>query len=133
MTAHPDGRIHGIHTVGVPVTDQAAALAFYVDVLGFETRRDVPLPQPGARWVEVAPPGSAVTVALVRAGDHDAAGRETGIRFTTTDAASLHARLAAAGVAVDELLTWPGVPPMFAFRDADGNGMEIVESGRTDR
>jgi len=25
------------------------------------------------------------------------------------------------------VLRWPGVPPMFAFRDADGNGMEIVE------
>jgi len=25
------------------------------------------------------------------------------------------------------VLRWPGVPPMFAFRDPDGNGMEIVE------
>jgi lactoylglutathione lyase len=25
------------------------------------------------------------------------------------------------------VLRWPGVPPMFAFRDQDGNGMEIVE------
>jgi len=22
---------------------------------------------------------------------------------------------------------WPGVPPTFAFRDPDGNGMEIVQ------
>ena len=27
----------------------------------------------------------------------------------------------------DEVLRWPGVPAMFAFRDGDGNGMEIVE------
>jgi lactoylglutathione lyase len=32
-------------------------------------------------------------------------------------------------VDVDEVLRWPGVPPMFAFRDADGNGMEIIEQG----
>jgi hypothetical protein len=25
------------------------------------------------------------------------------------------------------VLRWPGVPPMFAFSDQDGNGMEIVE------
>jgi hypothetical protein len=30
---------------------------------------------------------------------------------------------------VDELLRWPGVPPMFAFRDQDGNGLEIVGRG----
>jgi lactoylglutathione lyase len=28
---------------------------------------------------------------------------------------------------VDELLAWEGVPPMFAFRDPDGNGLEITE------
>ena len=24
---------------------------------------------------------------------------------------------------------WQGAPPMFAFRDRDGNGLEIVEGG----
>jgi hypothetical protein len=24
-------------------------------------------------------------------------------------------------------LRWPDAPPMFAFRDQDGNGLEIVE------
>ena len=33
----------------------------------------------------------------------------------------------ASGVDADEVLRWEGVPPMFAFRDQDGNGMEIVE------
>jgi hypothetical protein len=54
---------------------------------------------------------------------------ETGIRLTTPDAAALHAELAAAGVAVGELLTWPGVPVMFGVRDPDGNGLEVVEQG----
>ena len=53
---------------------------------------------------------------------------ETGIRFLATDADAVHADLAADGVDVDEVLRWPGVPPMFALRDADGNGMEIVEN-----
>ena len=54
--------ITGLHTVGIPVTDQDAALAFY-EALGFETRLDVPMGE-GARWIEVAPPGAAVTLAL---------------------------------------------------------------------
>lgn len=120
--------ITGIHTIGVPVTDQAAALAFYTGTLGFETRMDAPIDELGARWIEVAPAGSPVTVALVAAHDGAPAGGESGIRFTTGDAAALHAELRDAGVDVGELLNWPGVPPMFAFRDQDGNGLEIVES-----
>ena len=37
--------ITDVMNVGVPVTDQDRALAFYTEKLGFETRRDVPLPQ----------------------------------------------------------------------------------------
>jgi len=31
------------------------------------------------------------------------------------------------GVDVGELLHWEGVPPMFAFHDPDGNGLEIIQ------
>ena len=31
------------------------------------------------------------------------------------------------GVDVGELLRWDGVPPMFAFHDPDGNGLEIIQ------
>jgi hypothetical protein len=54
-------------------------------------------------------------------------GVETGIRFTTTDADADHAYLRTTGVDADDVLRWPGVPAMFAFRDQDGNGLEIVE------
>lgn len=120
--------IHGIHTIGVPVSDQDKALAFYVDVLGFEKRLDMPVEQLGSRWIEVAPVGFPVTVALIQATEYTEPGREVGIRFTTADAVALHARLAAAGVTVGELLDWPGVPPMFTFRDQDDNGLEIVQA-----
>jgi hypothetical protein len=39
--------ITDVMTIGVPVTDQDRALEFYLDTLGFETRRDVPLEQFG--------------------------------------------------------------------------------------
>ncbi len=118
--------ITGLHTVGIPVTDQDRALAFYRS-LGFETRRDVALGE-GTRWVEVAPPGAAVTLALEPAHSERPAGVETGIRLTTGDADAAHAMLRARGVDADDVLRWPGVPPMFAFRDQDGNGLEMVET-----
>jgi len=33
------------------------------------------------------------------------------------------------GVDVDELLRWPEVPPMFSFRDIDGNTFYLAEPG----
>lgn len=119
--------ITDLRTVGVPVTDQDRALAFYVEQLGFEKRLDAPVEEFGGRWIEVAPSGAATTVALVPAHEGVPAGVETGIRLTTPDAATVHADLQTRGVEVGELLRWPGVPAMFAVRDQDGNGLEIVE------
>jgi len=119
-------RITGIHTVGVPVTDQGKALQFYTGLLGLNTRMDVPMGG-GGRWIEVVPEGTPTSIALIRANESVPAGVETGVRLTTTDADAFHARLQAAGADVDEVLRWPGVPAMFAFRDQDGNGLEIVE------
>lgn len=120
--------IDEVMTIGVPVSDQDRALAFYRDTLGFRAVRDVPLPQFGGRWIEVAPPSGTVTIALVPTRPGLPAGVQTGIRFTTADAATVHAELQARGVEVGELLRWPGVPAMFSFRDPDGNGHEIVQA-----
>jgi hypothetical protein len=53
---------------------------------------------------------------------------ETRIRLTTPDAAAMREELRARGIWVDELLQWEGIPPMFLFRDPDGNGLAIVQS-----
>ncbi len=119
--------ITDVLTVAVPVSDQDRALAFYADTLGFQTRRDMSLPQFG-RWIEVAPPGAAVTIALVPARADAPSGVQTGIRLKTPDAAAVHQALQAGGAHVSELLTWPGVPPMFTVDDQDGNGLTIVEA-----
>jgi lactoylglutathione lyase len=120
------GKITGVRTVGVPVTDQDRALEFYVGTLGLEKRLDVDMGG-GRRWIEVAPAGAATSIALVRAHEGVPAGVETGIRFVAPDADDLHSGLRASGVDADDVLRWEGVPPMFAFRDLDGNGMEIIE------
>jgi catechol 2,3-dioxygenase-like lactoylglutathione lyase family enzyme len=54
-------------------------------------------------------------------------GIETGIRFVTRDADADHAGMLARGVDIDDVIRWPGVPAMFAFRDPDGNGFELIE------
>ncbi|MEK8225547.1 VOC family protein [Oerskovia sp. M15] len=122
----------GLHTVAVAVSDQDAALAFYRDALGFELRMDGEL-QEGFRWIEVAPPGAAVSLALVQAGPDQPAGVDTGIRLATPDAAADHAALGALGVRVDDLLRWDGVPPMFSFRDLDGNVLYVTEISGAER
>lgn len=77
----------------------------------------------------VAPLGSPTTIALVPAWGGLPAGLETGIRLATDEATALYADLAGRGVEVGELLNWPGVPPMFAVRDQDGNGLSTSEVG----
>ena len=121
-------QINGIYTAGLHVTDQERALRFYVDLLRFAVRLDRP-PGNGSRWIELAPATAAVTIALIPASEAAPAGAETGIRLMALDAAAENARPRGLDVAAHEVLRWPGVPPMFAFRDPDTNGLEIVEQG----
>jgi catechol 2,3-dioxygenase-like lactoylglutathione lyase family enzyme len=125
VTASPT-HITGVRTVSIPVDDQNAALRFYVDTLGFTVLRDNPTPN-GGRWIELAPGGDNVIVTLEPA-TTDVTRGAIGIRFTTDDAEAAHAALATAGVDTGEILRWPGVPAMFAFRDPDGNGFSITET-----
>jgi catechol 2,3-dioxygenase-like lactoylglutathione lyase family enzyme len=120
-------RIVDISTVSVPVADQERALAFYTETLGFEVRRDAEF-GPGMRWIEVGPKGSATTIALPPLGELKP-GVDTGIRLATENAEADHVALRAAGVETSELLRFPGVPPMFSFRDPDGNTLYVVERG----
>ncbi|SKC50033.1 VOC family protein [Krasilnikoviella flava] len=120
-------RFTEVQTVAIPVRDQDAALAFYTGPLGLEVRFDAEL-QPGFRWIDVAAPGATTSLALVRAGEQLPAGVDTGIRLATPDAAAAHAALTQAGADVGELLLWESAPPMFEFRDPDGNTVYVTES-----
>jgi lactoylglutathione lyase len=128
-TSKPVVQVDEVRTIGVPVTDQDKAITFYVETLGLAKRLDVPLGG-GKRWIVVAPPRGTATIALVAAGTDLPAGVETGIRLITHNVDADHAALRANGVDAGEILRWEGVPPMFAFRDQDGNGLEIIEDAR---
>jgi len=121
-------RIAQVGTVMVPASDQDRAIEFYVDRLGFEKRADVPFGD-GNRWVEVAPVGAATTIALVQPREGESAGIETRVALSSNDIEADHAALRERGVDVDaEVMRMGGpVPPMFFFRDQDGNRLLIVE------
>ncbi len=124
----PSTTITTVRTVAVPAADQDRSVAFFTDRLGFEVRMDAEI-SPGLRWIEVAPPGSPVSIAIVAASVELPAGVDTGIRFVTMDAEAEHASMSHQGVDVGELLRWPGVPLMFSFRDVDANTYYLAEPG----
>jgi catechol 2,3-dioxygenase-like lactoylglutathione lyase family enzyme len=112
-----------ILSVSIPVADQDAALKFYLDVLGFELRTDLEV-WPGARLVEVAPPGSDVGLVLLPPDSEI----PMAVRMGTSDADTAYDRLRQAEVHHhnDQVLHWDG-PPMFYFDDPDGNGLVYLQ------
>jgi catechol 2,3-dioxygenase-like lactoylglutathione lyase family enzyme len=116
--------ITGVRTVSIPVENQDAALQFYVETLGFTKLRDMPTPN-GGRWIEIAPGDDGVILTLEPATPNVTRGA-IGIRFTTDDIDRAHSGLQDRDVETDEILRWPGVPAMFAFRDPDGNAYSVT-------
>ncbi|GAB2515333.1 VOC family protein [Nocardia heshunensis] len=129
MTTETTTMLDSIATVVVPVTDQQQALAFYRDTLGLELRRDVQA-EAGFRWIEVAPAGSATTIALVqpRGGMWGSVGGDTRIILHSTEITATHAGLRTRGIDVDDTILRLGdhMPPMFRVRDPDGNQIQII-------
>ena len=120
----------GITTIGlviIPSTDQDKAIAFY-EALGFEKRTDVPMGDQ-YRWVEVYPPSGTTGIALAPPRPEDPTAIQTGITLPTDDIEQTHAHMKSLGVDVDAEVSRMGdpVPPMFWFRDTDGNTLMVVE------
>jgi len=122
-------RVSKLANVIVPVADQDRAVRFYTEVVGLEKRVDVPFGD-GNRWIEVAPPGAQTPIAICPPGPSAAAGgKDTGISLQTDDIDAYHAQLKDHGVDVDAEVSRFGdpVPPLFWFRDPEGNTLMVVE------
>jgi catechol 2,3-dioxygenase-like lactoylglutathione lyase family enzyme len=122
-------RPNKIATVIIPVADQDRAVDFYVNKLGFEQRVDVPFGG-GYRWIEVGLGTESTTIALAPPPQEGSTGkRETGISLQTDDIDAYHAHLQQAGVDVDAAVSRLGdpVPPMFWFRDPEGNTLMVIQ------
>lgn len=120
-------RIREIGLVAVPTKDQDKAIEFY-ERLGFEKRTDIPF---GGkyRWVEVYPPSGTTGLALAPPPEGKPTGVETGVILQTDDIDATHENLKSQGVDVDGEVSRMGdpVPPMFWFRDPEGNSLLIVQ------
>jgi catechol 2,3-dioxygenase-like lactoylglutathione lyase family enzyme len=129
MATTTSTHIGEINLVMIPSPNQDGAIEFYCDKLGFEKRTDVPFGG-GYRWVEVYPPNGTTGIALAPPREGGPTGVETGISLTSDDIDATHAQLKSAGVDVDAEVQRMGdpVPPMFWFRDADGNTLMVVQS-----
>ena len=93
-------------------------------MLGCELRTDVEV-WPGARLVEVVPPGSSVALALLPPDSEI----PIAIRLGTLDAQHAHDAIREAGVTLhnDELVRLEGIPAMFSFTDPDSNGLVYIQ------
>lgn len=121
--------ISKIANVIIPVADQDRALAFYTDMLGLEKRTDAPFGD-GARWIEVAPAGAESVIAICPPGPNVTPGnKETGVTLQTDNVDAYHAQLRDRGVDVDAQVSRFGdvIPPMFWFRDPEGNKLLVVQ------
>ncbi len=115
-----------IKTVGIYVTDQENALAFYRDILGFELRRDLPMGE-SIRWIEVAPPGAQTCLVLYpRSAMKNWAERRSSAVFHCPDVEGLCNELSTKGVKITmppSHLPW-GTFAMIA--DPDGNELGLT-------
>ncbi|MFQ6197004.1 VOC family protein [Streptomyces sp. NPDC000405] len=120
--------------VTVVVRDYDEAIAFYVDVLGFDLLEDTRLDD-GKRWVVVAPPGARETaVLLARAVTGDQEGRigdQTGGRvgwFLNTEAFERdYERMRKAGVVFEEAPRREPYGTVAVFRDLYGNRWDLIQ------
>ena len=112
--------------VSVPVADQDRAKAFYVDTLGFTLVADQPMGD-GARWVQVAPGFSGVSLTLVTWFEQMPPGSLRGMVLQTRDINAAHAELRKRGVAIDEIEEAPW-GRYATFEDVDGNGFVLQQS-----
>jgi predicted enzyme related to lactoylglutathione lyase len=122
-------RIDYINLVCIATVDQDRSIQFYEDVLGFEKRVDLPFGG-NYRWVEVYPPSGTAGIALAPPPEgRTVEPTNTGITLTTDDIDATHAHLKATGADVDAEVSRMGdpVPPMFWFRDPEGNTLMVVQ------
>ena len=129
-----------IDTIGgvvIMVSDQARAVKFYAEKVGFDIRLNVPFY--GGKWIEVAPKDSESTLSIMEpnpqlmspeeleiAGKN--IGRNTGVWFYTSDIQSTYEDLKSKGVDITkpEKQEWGGI--MSLVKDLDGNIFTLLSS-----
>jgi lactoylglutathione lyase len=129
-----------IDTIGgvvIMVSDQARAVKFYAEKVGFDIRVNVPFF--GGKWIEVAPKDSESTLSIMEPNPQlmppeeleiarKNIGRNTGVWFYTSDIQSTYEDLKSKGVDITkpEKQEWGGI--MSLVKDLDGNIFTLLSS-----
>ncbi|HEX8363383.1 MAG TPA: VOC family protein [Longimicrobium sp.] len=124
-----------VGTVPVFVNDQARALDFWRDSVGWEPTIDIPIGN-GNRWLAVAPPGGGTELLLYVPGMYgevattlmDRVGMWTGMVLLTDDIHGAYQAMVARGVPFGgepEEQPWGGWETWFA--DPDGNRFQLAQ------
>ncbi len=126
-----------IVVTSVYVDDQAKALAFYTDVLGFVKKEDIPFGE--SRWLTVVSPDERDGTELLLEPDGHPAARPfkdalvgDGIPFTSFGVDDVHAeyeRLTGLGVRFTQPPVAMGPVTLAVFDDTCGNLIQIAERG----
>lgn len=129
-----------IDTIGgvvIMVSDQARAVKFYAEKVGFDIRLNVPFF--GGKWIEIAPKDSESTLSIMEPNPQlmppeeleiarKNIGRNTGVWFYTSDIQSTYEDLRSKGVDITkpEKQEWGGI--MSLVKDLDGNIFTLLSS-----
>ena len=119
-----------IELIFVPVSHPDRAKDFYEGQLGWNVDHDQTV-QPGLRFVQVTPPGSACSIAFGEGISEDAPGSMRNVQVVIDDADATRAALLEAGVEASEVdeQAWGR---FVTFADRDGNRwtlQQIVRPG----
>jgi lactoylglutathione lyase len=129
-----------INTIGgiiIMVSDQAQAVKFYTEKIGFDIRLNVPFY--GGKWIEVAPKDSESTLSIMEPNSQMMSpeelelakkniGRNTGVWFFSSDIQSTYGEFKSKGVDITkpEKQEWGGI--LSLVKDLDGNVFTLLSS-----
>ena len=114
--------------VGVPVSDQDRALAFYTEKLGFEVATDQAM-GPGQRWIELRIGNASTRLALFTPPGHeDRIGSFFNGSLQCDNVEATHRQLSQRGVEFVEDPTRQPWGTCAKFKDPDGN-IFVLSSG----
>ena len=121
-----------VKLVSIPVADQQRSVDFFTEKLGFRVTTDQPM-GPGARWIELTPPGGGVRVVpyVYPAGERQPGGFG-GPVFTCSDVEAAYHELVSRGVEFAQPYREESWGASCVFRDPDGNMFALtsdVEAG----
>ena len=118
--------IKGIKFVNIPVRDQARALAFYTEKLGFTVATNQPMGPGGQRWIEFKIPGAETRVSLFTPPGHeDRVGTFAPLSLWSDDVEASYETLRARGVQFDAPPKKEPWGTSVIFRDSEGNQLHL--------